>query len=132
MNIGIGCDLVHLVRIEKLIKRRGAATFAKRILIREEYELFLKKKNFDDMVRFLGGRFACKEAIYKSVSTWYRCPGFRSVGVIPEVDEALYRLKVISKDPGLCKLFSEMKLKIHVSLSHDGDYVMSTALAEIQ
>ena len=67
MIFGIGTDLVELSRIKKIFDRFGDH-FAHKLLMAEELELFYKNKN---PIRFLGMRFAAKEAIVKAMGTGF-------------------------------------------------------------
>lgn len=80
MIFGIGTDVLELKRIEKVYKKYGDR-FAIRLLLDEERELFLKAKN---KVRFLGMRFAAKEAIAKALGTGFANGIWvRDVGSVP-------------------------------------------------
>lgn len=81
MIYGIGTDLVEVVRIERTLERFGAK-FPQRLLMPEELERFERAKN---KVRFLGMRFAAKEAIVKAMGTGFRYGVWvRDVGTVPD------------------------------------------------
>lgn len=65
---GIGIDAVELPRIAKIIKEKQ--NFIDRVLTPNEIEQF-QILPFHRQVEFLGGRYACKEAFFKSVGNWY-------------------------------------------------------------
>lgn len=80
MIFGIGTDVLKLERVEHVWKRFGER-FADRVLLDEERDLFGKTKN---KVRFLGMRFAAKEAIVKAMGTGFSNGIWvRDVGTIP-------------------------------------------------
>ena len=78
MIFGIGTDILRLDRVQKVHDKYGD-TFARRILMPEELELYARAKN---PVRFLTLRFAAKEAIVKALGTgfahgmWVRDTGY--------------------------------------------------------
>lgn len=81
MIYGIGTDLVEVVRIERTLERFGSR-FPQRLLMPEELEWFERTKN---KVRFLGMRFAAKEAIVKAMGTGFRYGVWvRDVGTVPD------------------------------------------------
>jgi len=122
---GIGIDIVHVPRITSLISRRGALRLASRILSTSELSDW-NSVPLGSQDRFLAVRWAVKEAVYKATypaiqPTWkqltYR--GFRD-GTKPTVE---YRPAV--------KLDQRKKvMKMHVSVSHDGEYVFASVLVE--
>jgi holo-[acyl-carrier protein] synthase len=76
---GIGTDLVEVARIERLWERHGE-TFARRILMPEEWALFQSTRR---PVRFLAMRFAAKEALVKGLGTGFAHGVWvRDVGVV--------------------------------------------------
>ena len=80
MIFGIGTDILEVRRIERVYARFGDA-FARRLLLDEEHELFIKAKN---KARFLGMRFAAKEAVAKALGTGFANGIWvRDVGSIP-------------------------------------------------
>lgn len=80
MIFGIGTDILELARIEKLWDKFGEA-FAERILLPDEWTYFERSKN---KVRFLGMRFAAKEAIAKALGTGFAHGIWvRDVGSVP-------------------------------------------------
>jgi holo-[acyl-carrier protein] synthase len=80
MIFGIGTDVLKLSRIERLYGLYGDR-FAERMLLDEEYALYLAAKN---KPRFLGMRFAAKEAIAKALGTGFANGIWvRDVGSVP-------------------------------------------------
>jgi len=80
MIFGIGTDILETARIEKVYARYGDR-FAERLLLDRELELFANAKN---KVRFLGMRFAAKEAIVKALGTGFANGIWvRDVGSVP-------------------------------------------------
>jgi holo-[acyl-carrier protein] synthase len=80
MIFGIGTDAVKLQRVERIWAERGEK-FARRILLDAEYELFESHRH---PVRFLGMRFAAKEAIVKAMGTGFANGMWvRDTGTVP-------------------------------------------------
>jgi holo-[acyl-carrier protein] synthase len=80
MIFGIGTDILELKRVESVYRRYGDR-FARRLLLDEEYDLFEKSKN---KTRFLGMRFAAKEAVAKALGTGFSNGIWvRDVGSVP-------------------------------------------------
>ena len=79
MIYGVGTDLVELIRIQATYERFGEH-FVDRLLLPEERVLFEKTSQ---PVRFLGMRFAAKEAAVKAMGTGFaHGMWIRDVGVI--------------------------------------------------
>ena len=80
MIFGIGTDILQVSRIERVYARFGDR-FADRLLLDEERALFARTTN---KVRFLGMRFAAKEAIAKALGTGFANGIWvRDVGSVP-------------------------------------------------
>lgn len=80
MIFGIGTDILQVSRIERVCERYGDR-FAERLLLDEELVLFQQSRN---KVRFLGMRFAAKEAIAKALGTGFSNGIWvRDVGSVP-------------------------------------------------
>lgn len=80
MIFGIGTDVLKLSRIERVYQRHGDR-FAERMLLDEELALYRESKN---KPRFLGMRFAAKEAIAKALGTGFANGIWvRDVGSVP-------------------------------------------------
>ena len=95
MIFGIGTDVLEIKRIESAYRRHGDR-FAERLLLAEEHELYRRAKN---KVRFLGMRFAAKEAVAKALGTGFSNGIWvRDVGTVPN---ALGQPQVIYSERGL-------------------------------
>lgn len=80
MIFGIGTDVLELRRIERVYRQYGDR-FAERMLLAEEFAYFEKAKN---KPRFLGMRFAAKEAVAKALGTGFANGIWvRDVGSVP-------------------------------------------------
>ncbi len=78
MIVGIGTDLVEIVRVERALERHGDR-FARRILVAQEYERFTAHRK---PAAYLAKRFAAKEAFSKAMGTGIRVPvSWQNLGV---------------------------------------------------
>ncbi len=79
MIVGIGTDLVEIVRVERALERHGDR-FARRILVAREYERFAAHRK---PAAYLAKRFAAKEAFSKAMGTGIRAPvSWQNLGVV--------------------------------------------------
>lgn len=124
MIFGIGTDIVERVRVQGTYERFGAR-FPDRILMPEEMALFRKSQ---DPVRFLGMRFAGKEATVKALGTGFAHGMWvRDVGIL---SDPRGRPLVIFSERGhaVCR---ELGVgAAHVSLTDDAGLIMAFAVAE--
>lgn len=123
--LGVGVDVVHLPRILALVQRRGAEALASRILSPPEMQEWQAKRASDVSVhaRFLAVRWSLKEAAYKALypadrPTWKEFAVSRLNHAKPVL---VYTPKGVS---------TAAQASFHCSVSHDGDYVFSTVIAE--
>ncbi|KAG2369869.1 4'-phosphopantetheinyl transferase [Suillus spraguei] len=129
--LGIGVDILHLPRLISLLSRRGTKAFATRILSSQELQTFqLLAERHGEVktgrtAQFLGVRWAVKEAVYKALypirPAWKEVTYLSFNGVTGEKPTLVYR--PIHHDVGPA-------IKLHVSVSHDGDYVYAQVIAE--
>jgi holo-[acyl-carrier protein] synthase len=99
MIFGIGSDILQMSRLERVYERHGDR-FARRLLLDAEWSLYQQSRN---KVRFLGMRFAAKEAIAKALGTGFANGIWvRDVGSVPN---ALGQPQVVYSDRGraLCE-----------------------------
>ncbi|KAG2077484.1 4'-phosphopantetheinyl transferase [Suillus decipiens] len=129
--LGIGVDILYLPRLISLLSRRGSEAFATRILSCQELQTFrlLAERHGEvktgKITQFLGVRWAVKEAAYKALypirPTWKEVTYSSFNGVTGAKPTLIYR--PIHHDVGPAS-------KLHVSVSHDGDYVYAQVIAE--
>ena len=94
MIFGIGTDVLEVKRIERVYRRYGER-FAERLLLDEEHALYRNAKN---KIRFLGMRFAAKEAVAKALGTGFSNGIWvRDVGSVPN---ALGQPQVVYSERG--------------------------------
>lgn len=136
-NLSVGTDIVYLPRIRRLISKREGRSlipFAKRILhpfeLRDlshrhpHWQVQHEKScnELDSLTKWLGGRFAAKEAARKAMgATTF---GWKDVRV--EVKES-GQPHIICATRNTNNQHTEHEAKL--SISHDGDYVVATVLA---
>lgn len=119
--VGIGLDLVKISRIEA-IARRWQDRFLHRVFTEDERQV-----SFDRAWPYasLAGRFAAKEAMLKALGTgWSAGVSWQDIQVLNDIGgkpvaTARGRTGALAQQAGVTR--------IHVSLSHDGDY----AIAEV-
>lgn len=135
--IGIGIDVVHVRRVAFLVARRAPTKFATRILSTSElreWEMMYRRAPVPSPVtqadldaimvekwfRFLAVRWAVKEAAYKALYPLYK-PTWKDLTVSKVLGSG-------GKPNLTLENFAEVKL--HVSVSHDGEYTVANVLAE--
>jgi len=116
---GVGVDLLHVPRMAALINRRGANKIASRILSPSEQVVFGRLQP-DSATRFLGVRWAVKEAAYKAL--YPLRPTWKSLTF------TTFDPKTGSK-PTLV-FHPKQHPRLHVSVSHDGEYILAHVVAE--
>ncbi|BDD56027.1 hypothetical protein MPDQ_004834 [Monascus purpureus] len=162
--LNIGTDIVHLPRITRLLTHRPnyLNRFTRRILCDSEQEDFRTRFRITnintneysnhnvvsvspDMIRWLAGRFAAKEAAKKAAPLGAAGVGWKDVLVrVPRDDEDNSGVALGSGRPEIVYLDRPMtgdaqwvqaeargaKGRVgKLSISHDGDYVVATVLA---
>lgn len=140
--LGLGVDVVHISRIASLVARRGQQRFAQRILSVEELSDF--KISTISPTRFLAVRyiiiiyypvsggiyilcsFSVKEAAFKALypiakPTWKELT-YRSASNPPDTSKPHLIYKPLAPPESL------RIGQILVSVSHDGEYVMTAVI----
>ncbi|KIK65333.1 hypothetical protein GYMLUDRAFT_113704, partial [Collybiopsis luxurians FD-317 M1] len=123
--LGIGADVAHIPRFAALLNRRNSHKLARRILSEPELVHWHKSRSHDlpaKDAQFLAVRWALKEAAYKALYPIFR-PTWKDLSYYP-----LGALESSSKPTLFYR--SHEALTLHCSVSHDGDYVFATVLAE--
>ena len=139
-KLRIGTDIVYLPRIHRLISKRGSSSllpFAKRILHpaelqdlsrrlphwREQCEEIYTSSN--NLVKWLGGRFAAKEAARKAMGATKL--GWKDVRV--EVEEGSGQPQIVCATRN--ETGEDLEHEAKLSISHDGDYAIAMVLASV-
>lgn len=118
VDIMIGVDLTRISRIGELVARRGIDRFSRWILSPVELAAF---KNGQDLkgrrdLQYLASRWAAKEALFKACYPEHRLR---------------WHQVTIGKGPGgepTVSIDIDSPLRARVSISHDGDLVIASAL----
>lgn len=120
--VGIGLDLVKIARVEAMA-RRWQDRFLQRVYTEDEQRASFRRAS---PYASLAGRFAAKEAMLKALGTgWAAGVSWRDIQVLNEVGgrpvaTVRGRTGVLVQQAGVTR--------IHVSLSHDGDYAMAEVI----
>lgn len=123
MIIGIGVDIVNMVRMKRVVERWGRR-FVEKIFTEEEKEYAFSKRY---PYIHLSGRFAIKEAFFKALGG----------GITPWVWKEIEIVNEISGAPkirfygNLKKLIIERGItSTHISISHDHSYSIGQVVLE--
>ena len=126
MIVGVGCDIVALPRVARLL---GAypQKLPRRLLRESERALFAKAAK---PCEFLAGRVAAKEALAKALGLGMRAPlHWQRVAV----ERGEGGKPVFVFDSAAREYLAKQKIAAcHLSISHDGDYAAATVIAECQ
>lgn len=113
---GIGLDVITITRIKELFEKNNQ--FMTRLLTKEEQEVFNQLGKYRQL-EFLAGRFSTKEALAKALGT----------GIGAQL--SLQDITVLNDEKGkpfiIC---AKVKDKIHVSITHFEDIVISQVILE--
>ena len=133
MKVYCGTDIIEVDRVKKAIT--GNKNFKTNIFTKEEVEDIEQISNETVRYQRYAGRFAAKEAIYKSLSKVLTkeefLPSFLDVEVLN--DEEFKRrpyINVVNKT--LDDIFVKYKIKIDLSISHVRENAIAMAVANIE
>lgn len=129
MIAGIGTDLCDLRRLQAVLERRGER-FARRILGEQEWAVYTERNRVPLRgLRYLGSRFAAKEAFSKAIGlglihpmSWQACEVLNDAAGKPQV--VLHG--------ALRDWFEARAWKAHISLTDDSDYACAFAVVEME
>lgn len=111
MIIGVGVDVLNLKRFRKIVKKNNK--ILERLLTEKEIELF---KNYLDPIPHYAGRFSLKESIIKAGKDYLNIKSYKDIEILKDNNDK----PLVIKPHG----------KIFISISHDGQYVVSVAVIE--
>lgn len=115
---GVGIDLLCLSRLRVLANRRrdGISRLSRRILTPSELSTFPTSN--DSQLSYLGVRWSAKEAAYKALY-----PDYQSTWQELEVQK-------VNRKPEVTYKNINSSINLHLSISHDGDYITAFVVAE--
>ena len=131
MILGVGVDLVDILRIDRILEKYPRQ-FAKRVLGKRElgtYEkiLFSDLRPKEKANRFLAKRLAAKEAVSKAFGTGLR--GQISLKTIEVLNDSLGKPYVVVS-PLKDKITLPYFKKIHISLTDENNFAQAIAILE--
>jgi phosphopantetheine--protein transferase-like protein len=124
--LAIGNDIVHVPRIRAALAKWGAGRFLQRILTGEEIEQMQSRLVLPDFAEHVAGRFACKEAVFKAVSSVYRLH-WRDFSILKHCVNDGASIHVAWRCPKALDSL-EGKFSVVATISHNGDYAYASAL----
>jgi holo-[acyl-carrier protein] synthase len=128
MIVGIGTDLCDIRRIQATLERRGER-FAEKVLGPQELAVWRARSSRAPLrgLRYLGTRFAAKEAFSKAIGlgihlpmTWRDCQVLNAESGQPQV--------VLSGE--LATWFKARGWKAHVTVTDEGDLAQAFVVVE--
>ena len=128
MIYGIGTDVCDIRRIRASLQRRGER-FALKVLGPAEIEVFRSRRDKVESrgVTYLATRFSAKEAFSKAIGlglhwpmTWRACQILNAPSGKPE----------IVLDGELAQWFAARRLRAHVTVTDETDYVAAFVVVE--
>lgn len=119
MIIGIGTDIVHIPRIEKLLKQHS--TFPKRFFTTTEQQAASRYTNEQKIASHYAKRFAAKEAYVKALGTGIRDIHFKDINITNNH---------LGKPNIECPKHDHSDQTIHLSLSDDYPYAIAYVIIE--
>lgn len=130
MIFGIGCDIIQIDRIEKLLASSGDA-FLKRVFTEGEREHAEKyKRNKASVVSHFAKRFAAKEAFAKALGTGFGATiSMQDVGVKNDEAGNPY-LSLSEKAEKALERITGGETVAHLSLSDDHPVAMAVVIIE--
>lgn len=118
---GLGCDLCAIPRMEKII---GDARFLARYFTDAERIYILDHVK---SAQTAAGLFAAKEALLKALGTGLGGLDLRAVEI---AHTPLGAPEFVLNEALLSALHTAKAQRVFLSISHDGDYAMATAVLE--
>ncbi len=123
MIVGLGTDIVEIVRIGRMIERHGEM-FLTRVFTEEEIRYCTKRKEFN---QHFAGRWAAKEAVMKTLGTGF----VKGVGWLDiEVRSLKSGQPVVDVRGGAGDVARNLGIdEFLLSISHCREYATATAIA---
>ena len=121
MILGIGTDIVKVIRIQKALER--TSSFLEKAFTEREIQYFEDRKN---NVETIAGIFSAKEAISKALGT-----GFREFGLTDiEIDHDEYGKPIGILGVKITEKFNLKNYRLNISISHTDEEAISFAVLE--
>lgn len=122
MIVGLGTDIVEIVRIGRMIERHGEQ-FINRVYTAEEVKHCQRRKH---SYEHFAGRWAAKEAVMKALGTGFiRGVGFRDIEVLPRKSGQ----PVVELHGGAREVAERQEIDdILITISHCRTYATATAI----
>ncbi|KIY51671.1 4'-phosphopantetheinyl transferase [Fistulina hepatica ATCC 64428] len=128
--IGIGVDVLHIPRLAAVYSRHSHR-FPSRILSKHELSVFERLPvDVQQRLRFLGVRWAVKEAAYKALYPMFHATWKDLTYSSLQVDGIKPALSFVPGKNCDISVSRSNDLLLHVSASHDGAYVFANVIAE--
>jgi holo-[acyl-carrier protein] synthase len=126
MIIGVGTDIIRVSRVRKLAER-FPERIGMKVFTTGELQYCLEK---NDAAVSLAARFAAKEAVMKALGTGWRS-GVRFIDIeVVRASSGQPSILLHGKVAGMAR--DRGISAVHISLSHDGDLAIATAIAEAE
>lgn len=121
--VGIGTDIVEVVRIGRMIERHGEL-FLNRVFTEDEVRYCQKRKEY---IQHYAGRWAAKEAVMKTLGTgWTRGVGWRDIEVCSQKSGQ----PLLAIRGGAREVANQLGItEILITISHCRAYATATAIA---
>ncbi len=123
MIIGLGTDIVEIVRIGQMVERHGEL-FLQRVYTEEEIRYCQRRK---ECYQHFAGRWAAKEAVMKTLGTgWVRGVGWQNIEVLTKKSgQPTIHIRGSAVD-----LARKMGIQeVLITISHCRAYATATAIA---
>ena len=123
MVVGLGTDIIEIVRIGRMVERHGEA-FLNRVYTEDEIRYCQRRK---ECFQHYAGRWAAKEAVMKTLGTgWIRGIRWREIEVVVQKS-----VKPEIQIHGGAREYAETLDigEILITISHCREYATATAIA---
>ena len=124
MNFRLGTDIVYIPRIQAAVERFGERFLTRVYTPAEQLDCGWGNSR-DSAINKLAGRWAAKEAVVKALGTGWRGVGYTDIEISRSASGApavqLHRQATVLVQ-------YKRAVEWQLSLSHDGDYAIATAL----
>ena len=125
MIYGVGTDIVHIKRIEKIYNVHRER-FIRRVLSDDE-QVHMPEKNPH---RFIAGRFAAKEALFKAAGRKGTI-GFKDITILNDSAGRPFIAHTACIGELLPSPSGKGAVKVFISISHEQEYALAMAIIEI-